>query len=723
MPMTPLSIRARESIKTGLAMAVTIALALRLALLAPSWAGFAVAMISLDSAGQALNKAALRMLGTLVAFVASLSFVGLFPQERWGMMLALTPYIGLCTYMLAGKKRQYFWYVCAFVCLTIMIHGGIDSENIFRYAVARVEETALGILVYSLTSVFLWPRSSRGDLGTARDALFDTQLQLYRAYRGLMAGQGREEDSRPLRLQAAQRLSQLEQVLNGAVTDCYEVWESRHAWRLFVQQLTVLREVLGRWRVSLPEIRALDLARILPSAEASMEEMQRRLVQIQRMLAGSEAEAPPRTVELAVVQGEIAALSHFQKAALAQLRTQLRELDEVTRVLFDSAREIEGSGRITTKPLREDARPPRLAFDPDRLRSVATVLATMWIGFLLWIYVDPPGHASFWYNGTLWMMISVLSRQSVASMVPGFLLGIGVGGVAYVGVMPHLSSYAELGLLFFCATAGGFYLLWEPRRRGTRSMYVAMFLVVTSVENQQTYSFASYANTATSILLQIALAAIVAYFPSSPRPEKVFLRLLARLFRHAELLMSRLGPEGDRGSGFAVRWKSAWYRNDLLELPVKLVDLAERIDYRLLPGTTPEQIRALVTNLLSLTLRVKELLDAREQSQPDPRLEQVLADLRDWRLVAERQFRLWATDPSASSDSVAEMSDRLHARLARLEDHIEEARTRFGEGGFHADYEKLYRYLGALRGLSEAGVDYGRVAAGVDWKPWREARF
>ena len=61
------------------------------------------------------------------------------------MLLALTPYVGLCTYMLAGKSRPYFWYVCAFVCLTIMVHGGVDSETAFRFAVARTQDTALGI--------------------------------------------------------------------------------------------------------------------------------------------------------------------------------------------------------------------------------------------------------------------------------------------------------------------------------------------------------------------------------------------------------------------------------------------------------------------------------------------------------------------------------------------------------------------------------------------------
>jgi uncharacterized membrane protein YccC len=329
----------------------------------PQWAGFAVAMISLDTAGQSLNKAALRMTGTLVAGVAALVFIGLFPQQRWAMMLALTPYIGFCTYMLTGKKRPYFWFVCGFVCLMIMVHGGVESANAFQFAVARVEETALGILVYSLFSVFLWPRTSRGDLDTASRKLFDTQLRLYRAYRGLLAGRGRDEDSRPLRLQEAQCLSQLGQAMNAAETDAYEVWELRHTWRRVFQQSTVLLETLERWRVSLPEIQGLDLARLLPGLDALLVELERRFEQIERMLAGREAATLPQTVELALAQSEVHALSQFQQAAVVLFLTQLQKLDEVSLALFECVREIKGSGRIATKPLRRDARPPHLAFD------------------------------------------------------------------------------------------------------------------------------------------------------------------------------------------------------------------------------------------------------------------------------------------------------------------------------------------------------------------------
>ncbi len=68
--MFALNTRTKEAIKTGLAMAISYGIALHLGWEKPSWAGFAVAMISLSTAGQSLNKGAMRMLGTLVAVAA-----------------------------------------------------------------------------------------------------------------------------------------------------------------------------------------------------------------------------------------------------------------------------------------------------------------------------------------------------------------------------------------------------------------------------------------------------------------------------------------------------------------------------------------------------------------------------------------------------------------------------------------------------------------------------
>ena len=164
----------------------------------PYWAGFAVAFISLATTGQSLNKGALRMLGTLVTTIVALTFIALFAQDRWLFMLFLSAYVGFCTYMMGGAKNKYFWHVCGFVCAIICMSAGPNSTRAFETAVLRVQETGLGILVYSLISIFIWPVTSRADFEAAAGKLLSTQKQLLRSYIDLVSGR-REAGERPAR--------------------------------------------------------------------------------------------------------------------------------------------------------------------------------------------------------------------------------------------------------------------------------------------------------------------------------------------------------------------------------------------------------------------------------------------------------------------------------------------------------------------------------------------
>jgi hypothetical protein len=103
--MIILSPRTKEAIKTALAMSIAYGIALAMDWDNPKWAGVAVAVISLATIGQSLNKGALRMLGTLMAVAAALTMIALFPQDRWLFVLILSAWVGFCTYMMGGGKH------------------------------------------------------------------------------------------------------------------------------------------------------------------------------------------------------------------------------------------------------------------------------------------------------------------------------------------------------------------------------------------------------------------------------------------------------------------------------------------------------------------------------------------------------------------------------------------------------------------------------------------
>ena len=136
--MIALSKRAKEAIKVALAMVIVYAIAMQMGWDKPYWAGFTVVTINVLSTGVSLGRGLARSLGTLVGALAGLVIIGLFPQERWWLMLCVSLYLGFCTYLLTGKNQSYFWFLAAFTCLIIIgVSSPPESQSVFQLAVLR----------------------------------------------------------------------------------------------------------------------------------------------------------------------------------------------------------------------------------------------------------------------------------------------------------------------------------------------------------------------------------------------------------------------------------------------------------------------------------------------------------------------------------------------------------------------------------------------------------
>jgi hypothetical protein len=295
-------------------------------------------------------------------------------------------------------------------------------------------------------------------------------------------------------------------------------------------------------------------------------------------------------------------------------------------------------------------------------------------------------------------------------------------GVLYVFVMPQLSSFLGLGLMLFAATFAICYLFAAPKQALGRVFGLVMLVVVISVSNQQAYNFLSVANTALMFPLVFLVLLVSAYVPFDLRPEWAFQRLLGRFFRSGTYLLSTMRWDPGRSPTRLDRWRNAFHRQELVSLPQKLGAWARFIDTKVLPGTTPNKVQALVTGVQSLTYRMQELLEARANPHAELIVQELLKDIRAWRLRVQEAFQRLSEDP-ASGDT-----QRARAILAeiveRLEARVEETLNKASEGQLSAqEREHFYRLLGAFRGLSETLIGYTVTTAAIDWARWREARF
>ncbi len=720
-----LSRKAKEATKTTLAMTIAYGVGLSMDWDRPYWAGIAVTFVSLGMVGQSINKAALRMSGTVLAMVVALTLVAWFAQDRWLFMLFLSLYLGFCAYMTGGAKHQYFWQVGAFACVIIAFDAGPDPVNAFDTAALRAQQTGLGILVYSLVALLVWPVNSRPAFEAATRDLAATHHRLFNACLGLLEQKGDLAEVKQLSAQEAQQRARFGQLLDAAETDSYEVGESGSLWRRYQRLLTTLRETMGRWRESFADVRAMDLPRLMPGLEAVGAELDGRLAQLELMLAGNSPEQRPGKIDLPLDTNAIGALSHFDQAAITVMRDNILDLERLTRELFEVIDAINGNAEVQRDP-KAGRSTTRHVFlpDPDRIGCAIRFMAIVWIAFVALIYVDGlPGGAGFvGMADGIGVALASTPQVPVPMLYAPVAISIALASVLHIFIMPQLSSFASPSLLIFAVTFFFCYVYADPRQMLGRVIGVAMFIAIASISNEQAYSFVSVATMTLMFLSLFSILALTFYFPISWRRERMFLRLLHRYFRSYQYVVILMGRDANRPLTRYGRWRESFHLREVATIPDKLAGWAPHIDSAALAGRPADRLLDLIAGLQELTTRLPAMRDAAGQTYGEVLRQQLQDDVRAWRNGVADILQRVATDPTGGEGSV--LCGRLDRFVQRLESRIREtlngpAAVRLGE----REAGQFYRLPGAYRGVSEALVAYTERTGSIDWARWREERF
>lgn len=724
--MFKLSTNAKEAIKIGLAITISYYVALRFSWMSPTWAAIAVAFISLPTAGQSFQKGLLRMGGTLLALVAGFFFLGLFPQDRWLFFISFTPYLAFVSYKMTGKDGQYFWFVAAFVSMMIITAGSSGStEHVFEFGMYRTLETLIGIVIWTLVSVFIWPRSNRGALENISQALLANQQSFLHDYLACIMDSDTGEKLVSDRSQLGKLLSQLDQTIGAAASESYEVREVRHLWLRFHQLSYTMMGCMDRLQSGFLDLQDIDVEKVLPEIRQIFSEFTLRLEYATSLLEGKQPSNACNTIPVILSEGDERGLDHFQRAAVQLTKNDLVKIDRLTCAMVACISEIKGSEAtelINSEPVMSDSTWSRSplglpVLDPDRVRASIMVVLSLWVAVLIWIYFDPPGHM-IWYQFVPTIVLAVAQTPFFEmKLLKPFALAYLAGIAVYVFLMPQLSMFLQLGLVIFLFTFLAACFFDGVNRI---ALYLGMFNMV-AIENQQSYDFASLANTFVFTICAILVVFALSYITRTPRQEKAFLCMLSRYFRSCAFLISRLGDTVPPKS-IIERMKRAYYHQELSLLPTKLAAWGSQIDKSKFPNTSAQQIGDLVATLQTLTYRIQELEEARNTHQAE-RLTQTLVDeSHEWILAIEGLLGKWSVQPEAESADA--LRGKLSARFTKLNIQFEETLNSFASGEISEEEGRnFYQLLGSYRGLAQAGIAYADAADNIDWQQWREEKF
>ena len=142
------------------AMVVALYTAFWLQLESASSAAVTVAILALQTRGQAYQKALYRIFCTIIGVVASFVIAGLFPQTRELFLIGFACWLGLCVYVggLLDGNRAYGAVLAGYTVALVAVTQIDSPQNIFLAGVNRGAAIVVGIAALALVSdVFAAP--------------------------------------------------------------------------------------------------------------------------------------------------------------------------------------------------------------------------------------------------------------------------------------------------------------------------------------------------------------------------------------------------------------------------------------------------------------------------------------------------------------------------------------------------------------------------------------
>lgn len=153
IPVSSWSFAIRIWLATILALFVSFWLQLE----APTTAALTIAVLAEPTRGQALDKAAFRLLATVVGVTASIAITGMFSQARDLILAAFAVWLGICVFAakLLDGYRAYAAVLSGYTVGLIAVQQIDHPQHVFESGLARGAAIAVGILSIAVVNTLI----------------------------------------------------------------------------------------------------------------------------------------------------------------------------------------------------------------------------------------------------------------------------------------------------------------------------------------------------------------------------------------------------------------------------------------------------------------------------------------------------------------------------------------------------------------------------------------
>lgn len=732
-------IQAQEAFKLALSMMLMFWLALWMNWDMPGVAGGqTMILICLGSTGASLQKGVMRIAGTTLGLAVAFLVIGLFSQDRWLTLIVFSLYFLVIGYLMQWSRYGYAWYVAGFVPSMVWastyMQTNLDCQA-FHYATFRYLETTSAIVIYTLVCALIWPIKAGDQLNRQGQDLWPRFIQLFCDYRGQLENGELKPETAKLRTALAGNLSQMLTTLQAAYADTSPIRDQKRVWEVLRVNMRALADALELWQQSIDDCRKLNTDRLLPGLDNGLDTLDKRLERIgnlwqvikspNKLPETDEDAALLKPVAVKVEESAITVLSRYDRAALIYFVQQLKILDLATRELLRTMRVL--AGLDPTREFRMKSLPPDLyrpsGWDPQRLVKALFPTLCFVAAYLFWIYVDPPGGVSIPSTVIAISLFFILTPMNPIAMLKVLLVVMWVVlAPVYFFVMPALDTGVGLLSLIFVYTFVFGYL--GGRSPMLKLVPILLFVVMTGISNNQTYSFMALATSGIMLMLVMSIIAAVNMLWTPSRPEKIVLGSVRRFFKGCYLITAAFASHEPKEQAKGRKRRKRYFESMLLPGTRQLHAAQKTLDYKLFPDNDKDKVNRLASSMQDMVFRLQALEIAYDRVAVHfPDLLETLGPLRDeTRERIQRVFRSWARLKQADA------LDDERAAIRKLALDLEE-RLDAHEKGEELDLtdeqgsEALYALMGTVRGLLQAMAATQKAVGQINWNQWAAARF
>jgi len=562
-----LSDKLKFAIKASLSMALAYLIPLSQGWSQPGTAATTVMLIAaMGSVGDSVMKGAMRVVGTIIGAAVGMTLIGLFPQDREIYLLCASIAATLFLYLARAYKGDMTVFMLTAVTLLMMFQNG-EVDNVFIFGIDKTYMTIVGIIIYTLVGIFLWPVNLKDSSAENATALSTLQSKLY------LQRDGEKKERKVLH----QKIIFQEQLLGTSIiasnSSSMEMNFSKTQWYDIVHSYKKVNELLTLLSHHDKASYVDDFPRYVTNYQTIDTEILELLEALPLAWKEQKEIKIPESLNYEYNISEIKELSQLDRADMSttisdmvKLHTQLCKLAQKLNSLI--------SPMPTLFTLEDIPKPATfLWFDMEDLKGSLITFIVFWTATLLWIYVNPPGGFMIVLFATALSVITTFSPLKPSLLIIIFSMSFVFATAMYIFVLPNLHYAWELGLFIFVYSFIGFYFI--------NPMLAVFFLLGTAtlgINNTMSYNFDVFLITLFIFYAFLFLLLLFYYIPFSTKPEHLFLVMKKRFLKLSQILLQRSSNLTNDNGSFLGKIRANYSKIHLISTVKKMQLWASKVD-------------------------------------------------------------------------------------------------------------------------------------------------